>query len=224
MPGLPVPKQRLIVAVSPQLYLPTSATPYSFQETTMPNTTSTDDRPRVWIGCLGCYSSGRLVGDWYDADDCPTVMDDFKPIGIVLPWSHFAEQHEELWCFDHENFGGLLDGECSPCEARRLAELIDVATDRGIPGQVLAYWINDGNPTTDVDGLLDGLQDAFCGHWESGADYARDLASETTDQLETDTWPFCCIDWDHAWRELNYGGDVYAVPAADGGIYVLRAS
>jgi Antirestriction protein (ArdA) len=189
----------------------------------MPRTIKTD-APQVWIGCLGCYGSGRLVGDWFPADDCPTEMHDFEHAGIGLRWPHFAEQHEELWVFDHENFGGLLDGECSPSEARRLAELVHAATDRGIPLPVLAYWVNDGNDTHDADELLDRLQDAFCGRWDSGADYAQDLASEISDQLDTCTWPYSCIDWGHAFRELQYGGDAYSIPAADSGVYIMRAA
>lgn len=33
----------------------------------MTTMTTTDTTPRVWIGCLACYNSGRLVGDWHDA-------------------------------------------------------------------------------------------------------------------------------------------------------------
>lgn len=33
----------------------------------MTTITTTDTTPRVWIGCLACYNTGRLVGDWHDA-------------------------------------------------------------------------------------------------------------------------------------------------------------
>src|SRR5579875_1166148 len=167
----------------------------------MLNTTmTTTDAPAIWIGCLGCYNAGRLVGDWFPADGCPTDMPAFEHAGIGLRWPHFAEGHEELWVFDHENFAGLLNGECSPREAQRLAALINAADARSIPRDVLAHWSNDGNPAEDTDEFLDGLQDAYCGCWNSGADYAQDLHTETSDQPDTNAWPFSCIDWVHAWQ------------------------
>jgi hypothetical protein len=183
-----------------------------------PNT----DRPQAWIGCLGCYSAGRLVGQWFDAQDCPAEMHDFERCGVFLPWVHVAEGHEELWVFDHENFGGVLTGECSPSEAQGLAALIEQANDRGIPTEALAYWLSDGHASDDTDELLDSLQDAFCGHWDSGADYAQELAEDIGAVPQSSVWPTYCIDWARAWRELEYGGDNYAVSAADGGFLIFR--
>lgn len=181
------------------------------------------DRPQAWIGCLGCYKAGRLVGDWFDAEDCPTEMDDFERAGSVfLPWVHFAEVHEELWVFDHEGFGGVLTGECVPAEAQRLARLIAQANDRGIPTEALAYWLSDGHDTDDEDEVLDNLQDAYCGQWGSGADYAQELAEDIGAVPQGGAWPTYCIDWERAWRELEYGGDNYAVRAADGGFLIFR--
>jgi hypothetical protein len=187
-------------------------------------TTTTTDEPQVWIGCIGCYNAGRLAGDWYDAKDCPTDMRDFKPRGVFLGWNHYAEQHEELWVMDHENFGGLLNRECSPFEALRLTQLIVAADERGISREVLAYWVADGNGTDDADEFLDGLQDAYAGRWDSGAAYAQDLHDEMSNQADTSVWPYSCIDWTHAFRELEYGGDAYSTEASDGGVHIFRAT
>jgi hypothetical protein len=180
------------------------------------------DAARAWVGCLGCYNAGRLVGAWFDADDAPTSMEEFDHAGVFRPWVHFAEVHEELWVFDHEGFGGVLAGECSPVQLRELAELIDEARDRGIPVQVVAHWVSDGNSTADTREFLDGLQDAYCGHFDTGADYAQHLADEIG-SAPADTWPYNCLDWERAWRELQYGGDNYAISAADGGVLIFRA-
>lgn len=189
-----------------------------------PDASSNSDRPQAWVGCLGCYNAGRLVGDWFDAEDCPTEVDEFeRATSAFLPWVHFAEAHEELWVLDHQGFGGMLSGECSPTEARRLAELIELASDRGIPTEALAYWLNDGHASDDAEKLLDDLQDAYCGHWESGAEYAQELAEDIGAVPQDVAWPTYCIDWDRAWRELEYGGDNYAVAVADGGYLIFRA-
>lgn len=182
------------------------------------------DRPEVWVGCIGCRNAGRLVGDWFDANDCPVDMAEFEQATTAfLPWVHFGEGHEELWVFDHQGFAGVLTGECSPTEAQRLAVLIEQAEDRGLPTEALAHWLNDGHHADDADELLDGLQDAYRGHWDSGADYAQELAEEIGALPQDVAWPVTCINWDHAWREQELGGDNWAIRAADGGYLIFRA-
>lgn len=193
------------------------------RDTNETNARPNSDRPKAWVECIGCRNAGRVVGDWFDAKDCPTDMAEFdRETTAFLPWVHFGEGHEALWVSDHEGFGGVLTGECSPIEAQGLAGLIGQANDRGLPTEALAYWVNDGHDTDNADELLDSLQDAYCGHWDSGADYAQELA-EDIGALPLDTaWPVTCIDWDHAWRELELGGDNWAVRAADGGYLIFR--
>ena len=85
--------------------------------------------PRVWIGCLACYNAGRLVGKWVDAieagDKTPADIHDNATTLLSLESRDGGSPHEELWCMDHENFGGLLTGECSPMTAQEIAEVIE---------------------------------------------------------------------------------------------------
>lgn len=75
---------------------------------------ATDQTPKVWIGCLACYNSGYLVGDWFDAVDADeTTLADVHR-GSGRPYAAC----EELWCFDHE-----LDpcvGRDEPSRGRRV--------------------------------------------------------------------------------------------------------
>ena len=42
-------------------------------------------RPRVWVGCLGCYNAGRLVGRWVDAEDAADLSpEDVRAIGHLV--------------------------------------------------------------------------------------------------------------------------------------------
>lgn len=72
--------------------------------------------PRVWIGCLACYNAGRLVGDWYDAEDA----------GEVIPEDLHGHptSHEELWVFDLEGFPRET-GEISPTAVVSWGELFE---------------------------------------------------------------------------------------------------
>ena len=188
--------------------------------------TGTDDTPRVWVGCLGCYNAGNLVGEWFDAQDAPTSMDEWHDHPNVkggtwvpkfrIPHTHYESGHEELWCFDHENFHGLLTGECSPSEARRLAGMLE---ESGDPAAFGAYADNEGRDYATVD----GFREAFCGEYRSEEEYAQELAEELGYVDDSARWPMTCIDWSHAWNELRIGGDNWSAPAPGGNVYIFRS-
>ena len=190
--------------------------------------------PRVWVGCLGCYNAGRLVGEWFDATEAPENMPEFNQmvgsnLPAVIPSDHDDEQHEELWVFDHENFHGLLAGECSPVTAKELAEVL-ASVDN--PEAYGAYASDVGHEYATPE----GFEDAFCGEWESGPDYAQELASDagylTIDERDpygrgktrdlSNVWPFSCIDWEQAWRELTFDG-YSAHDTGRGTVFIFRS-
>lgn len=166
--------------------------------------TTTTTTPSVWIGCLACYNAGRLVGTWVPG----AAADGFTPCQDPT--------HEEAWVMDHEGYAGLLTGECSPAEATRLAELLESVPEGN--REAFAAWVaNDPS----AEHTLEAFEDAYAGEWESLADYAEELAHEC--DTIPDAWPFSCIDWQRAARELEYGGDVWTAPAKPYGVHVFRS-
>jgi len=63
------------------------------------NTTTATDAPRVRVGCLHCYNSGRLIGRWYPCTDAAEV--DLE--GVHADSRGPYQGCEELWCVDLEN-------------------------------------------------------------------------------------------------------------------------
>jgi antirestriction protein len=172
------------------------------------------DPPRIWIGCLACYNGGYLVGEWYDAEEGATIT----PKALHgRPTSH-----EELWVFDHENFLGLLDGECSPSHAAEVAEaLAEVRAEER--SAFTAWYSQHATPGTEPADCVEQFRDQFRGEWDSEADFAQEYASDTLGVEETallTRWPFYEINWNRAADELFTGG--YAAADAPGGrIYVF---
>lgn len=162
---------------------------------------------RVWVGCVACYSAGRLVGDWHDAADADGLsvadLHDGKPC---------PNDGDELHCYDTEGLGG---GELSPIEATKRAEILSDCDD---PDALLAYWQNVGGSLQDA---ADSFADAYCGQWKDGEDYAQDLAEQLGAVDSHAQWPLSCIDWTAAWRELTYDS-YWASDCPDGGVYVFR--
>jgi len=178
---------------------------------TSPRTTLGAPIPAVWVGCLGCYNGGYLTGFWIDADEAGELQAQttFRDLLKAEPAVHAAEGHEELWCLDHENFGGWITGECSPAEAARVAAIISaIETDGDDPAAVLIWSENTGAPVTEWDApTAMAFHDAYLGAYESLGDYA---ASQWEDQLDTIAEELrYYIDWDGMGRDLELGGQVY---------------
>lgn len=138
---------------------------------------------RVWIGCLGCYNGGSLEGKWFDAEDCPTMMEewdeafhDTEARVFRLPGMHFAEGHEELWVMDHEGFGALIQGECSPMTAREIAEAVSDLDEDEL--RAFGPWFRESSWSKVDDATVADFRDNFRGIHEKASHYAQDFAEE----------------------------------------------
>jgi antirestriction protein len=116
---------------------------------------------------------------------------------------------------DHEGFEGLLDGECSPMEARRLGELYDEIERAGYPVGAVAAWRVE---TESED--LDDFADEYQGEYESEVDFAQETAESIGAIPEDASWPTACIDWEQAARELMM--DYASEPAPGGRVWIFR--
>jgi antirestriction protein len=157
---------------------------------------SDDNKYRVWVGCLACYNEGRLVGEWFDAEDAPTNEDDFNE---AVPGHKKIRQlnpHEEIWVFDHEN--SPVSGEYSPMDAVQYAEWLE-----GIDNpEALKAWLSNGNEFN--EDTAEEMQEAYQGEYESDQDFAQEMADQLGVIQENPSWPYTCIDWEWAARELMY--------------------
>ena len=164
---------------------------------------------RAYIGCMACYNVGALVGQWVDAIDAGDVT-----IADLHDGKACKHGNEELWCYDTESLGV---GECSPGEAAERARVLASVDD---PDALLAYVSDIG---CDLAHAKRKFEEAYEGTHDSGADFAKQLADDLGGMPRSLRWPFTCIDWQAAWRELERGGGFFAVPCESGGVYVFRS-
>lgn len=186
----------------------------------MGNGTATTTEPRVWVGCLACYNAGRLVGDWFEGTEAGDVVAADLTSLAYEDDDERAEHltHEELWVFDHEGYGGLLSGECSPAEAQRLAELLEALDDHERAPFVV--WVSDGCGDADD---VERFQDAYRGEWDTFEQYADQLAEDcgVFAGVPEDMQPYIAID---RWaRDLLLGGDYFEVSTGRGTVWVFDA-
>jgi len=134
------------------------------------NTLNDTDTPSAWIGCLGCYNSGRLIGKWIPGIEC----NDLEAAGLTDSTGKCLVCHDsdEFLAMDHEHYMGLLDGgEPNPMECYDAAmQLADVPEyERGI----LAAWLGNG-----MEFDLDAMRDAYIGEYEGDREFAESLVNE----------------------------------------------
>lgn len=173
---------------------------------------TTATRPSVWIGCLLCYNSGKLIGDWYPAADAAGVTTSALHGRPIRP-----ETHEELWCMDSE--GIPVRYEMSPATATAWAEVLEgVAEYQRVPFDA---WILDRDWHTDPDpALVNEFEEAYAGEWDDFDDYAYQHVSDMgiLDGVPEEVARY----FDHAAyaRDLRQSYIVIAAPVS--GVFVFR--
>ena len=171
-------------------------------------TTTTDTTPRVWIGCLHCYSSGRLVGDWFDAAaaDEVTLADVHESSGF-----DYAEC-EGLWVMAHQNIP--VQGELDPITAAAWGQCLTEVDEHLRPA--MCAWVESGNYVTEGNTDLPSISDfeeRYQGHWDTFAEYAENL-----DDVPEEIARY--FNWDAWTRDLAMDYSVYDDP--EGGVFVFR--
>ena len=174
---------------------------------------ATDTTPRAWIGCLHCYNSGHLIGEWFDAATADEVTT------YDVHGDSWSNTHEELWVMDHENIP--VRGEMDPSEAAEWGRVYTEVGPEHWPA--LCAWVESGNYVTEGDTDLPSIpdfEDSYQGHWESFEDYARELADDIGLLAGVPEEIANYFDWDSWTRDLAFDCPNYDDP--EGGVFVFR--
>jgi antirestriction protein len=51
---------------------------------------------------------------------------------------------------------------------------------------------------------VDSIKEAYSGEFSNDVDFAQNMAEEIGALKKNETWPYTCIDWEYAARELMY--------------------
>ena len=136
------------------------------------------ETPRAWVGCLGCYNAGVLNGAWVDGEQAGDISlavkvierESYLSVGKVTVCVVCGS--DEFWVFDHENFDGLISGECSPMEAQEKAELLSSVDES--ERDAWRAWLANGMVED-----LDTMRDAYVGEYESDQAMAEEYVEST---------------------------------------------
>lgn len=170
----------------------------------------------AYIACLASYNNGTLHGAWVDLE----VVEDVDDIKECIAWVMATSSEpgaEEYALHDYSGLPGYLTDSEWP-DFAALLEYIEVRaefTGRGAASRLKAFELicEDRRATVSAD----DFNENFCGFYDSGAEYAQDLACDTGAINNNMQWPLDCIDWDEAFRALEMN-----TFRASGGLYVFN--
>jgi len=152
--------------------------------------------PRVWIGSLGAYNAGKLIGQSLErlifADEVAETRS--------------TSQHDLVSSFVAQSLLDLLLNLA-------IAELGALIEEHGAAFVAYAEHVGAEYATAD------SFEEAFCGEHDSERAYAEKLADGLGTEIP-DSWPCSHIDWDSAANEL-FMSDYYSV-SSPAGVYVFR--
>lgn len=162
----------------------------------MENTTTDTTKARLYVGTYAKYNNGSIAGAWLDLEDYA----DAEEFMTACRELHKDESDPELMFQDFEGFPKELYSESMSTEdAGKLYAFL--ALDEEERAIVTAYAGARGTFPEDLDEAME----AYSGNFESDEDFAQDMAENTCSVRPSQhEWPFNCIDWELAARELMY--------------------
>jgi len=79
------------------------------------------------------------------------------------------------------------------------------ATDKDTVKELIELYGEDLVNQYQKEGYdLSSMEEAYQGEYRSDEDFAREMAEQCGYMEKDVAWPFTCIDWEHAARELMY--------------------
>jgi len=166
---------------------------------------------RIWVGSMGAYNNGTLLGEWIDAEDASWKVDE-----LVAKW-HKANpivNGDEWFIGDHEGFGDAWPGGENP-DLLQLGALAEALEEHGEP---FAEFAGNGSYGNDTADNVEAFEEAYQGEWDSMEDFACDHADGCGLLAQMPESIRCYFD--HAAYARDLEGGYWTARTASGGVYV----
>lgn len=151
---------------------------------------------RIYVACLASYNNGILHGRWINAcQDSDEIMEAVQAMLAASP----IENAEEWTIRDYEGFEGIDLSEYSSFET--VAELAAFVEEHGELGAKV--YTNFSN----LDDATTALEDHYCGRYDSVAEFAEEITTETSEVPERLAF---YIDYDRMARDMEIN-DIFVI-------------
>lgn len=145
--------------------------------------------PRLYVGTYAKYNNGSIAGEWVDLEDY-TDSSEFYAHCAEL---HSDEDDSEYMFQDYEGFPANLYCESGNVDA--IYEYIDAIQESGLEQEIFDAGLTLGIP-------LESIEEAYVGSFDNDEDFAQEQAESCGALNDNAVWPYTCIDWERAAREL----------------------
>jgi len=155
---------------------------------------------KIYVGTYSKYNAGSIDGEWLTLQDYSSADELFEAMTEL----HSDEEDPEYMIQDKEGFLSDSIGESlSIKELENIYEAIEAVEASHLDADIIQAYID--NVGGDIDSnTIANAEEAYQGEFNSDADFAEDMAEQLGYMDEAKCWPFNCIDWEHAGRELMY--------------------
>jgi antirestriction protein len=177
--------------------------------------------PRIWVASLADYNHGTLHGAWLDAaQDEADLRAGIDAMLATSPLTAQTGEPAEEWAIhDYEHFGALRI-----YEHENLSWVTRVAKGIAQHGLAFAAYAD----VMEEERLLDGFEGAYLGHYDDLHAYVEQLINdlgydELLDRVvPTMLRPYVKIDVAATARDLEFGGELHVLSAAQVGVWIFR--
>lgn len=176
---------------------------------------------QLCVQCLAAYNQGHHHFMWLDLEELNSEdEEEFKKqfqqaIDYVIKTSPAADAEEHFFT-DHCGLTSIYNEYLGAEELFEYLEGLREAKENGFSHELWENYLNEIDPS---DRSFDNFQDSYYGEFDSGEEFAENIATETC--AIPDAFPsWIDIDWEGTWQNLSYD---YNEVEADGMTHFFRA-
>ncbi|WP_316397328.1 antirestriction protein ArdA [Bradyrhizobium sp. 33ap4] len=167
--------------------------------------------PRVYVGTYAKYNSGSIKGAWIDLENCASHGDFIAECNKL----HSDERDPEFMFQDFEGFPRSYYNESSISP-----DLWDWFKLDENDRELLAVYQDN----VDQSGDIDRAREAFCGKYDTEADWAEEWLNDTGGLEGVPEHLRNYIDFEAYARDARIGGDMVFARHTDGELWVFYAN
>jgi antirestriction protein len=178
-------------------------------------------QPRIWVASLTDYYNGVQHGAWIDAaQEEAALQADIDTMLAASPRAAESGEPVTQWSIQE-----WLDfGECNLLGLRDLGLVSRIGRGIAEHGLAFAAWAC----LIEHPERLEEFSEAYIGHYDSLHAYLEQLINDIAydrimaEALPAKIRPYVKIDITATVNNLLLGGDLQAVPASDGGVWIFK--
>ena len=159
---------------------------------------------RIYCGTYAKYNNGSINGAWLNLSDYSDSAEFFEACQEL----HEDETDPEYMFQDYECpkfMRSLFDESMSDDEIQIIYDTIEAIDNSHLDIEIISAYIDNVGIDSDIESTISHCEEAYQGEYNSDEDFAESLAEELGYMEDAPkSWPFNCIDWEYAARELMY--------------------